>query len=237
EAQCRTDEKLGQLVEAQCRTDEKLGQLVEAQCRTDEKLGQLVEAQCRTDEKLGQLVEAQCRTDEKLGQLVEAQCRTDEKLGQLAEAQKRTEEEIRTLAGNLNETRKELGGLSRSVGYSLENEAYRILPNVLKERYGIEIKEKLIRTEIRNQEINILGRAVKNGKDILVVGEAKLRLDRVGYLNRENLFDELEKKVEAAREEFGIDEVIRVIITHYAGKAVLQEAERKGVFVIQSFDW
>ena len=56
-----------------------------------------------------------------------------------------TEKEIRLLAKGLKETRGELGGLSRTVSYGFENDAYRMLPAFLKKNYGIAIKEKLKR--------------------------------------------------------------------------------------------
>jgi len=74
---------------------------------------------------------------------------------ELAEAQKRTEEEIAKLSRGLQITREQLGGLSRSVGYALENEAYRHLPSILKKYYNIETIERLIRTYINNSYSNI----------------------------------------------------------------------------------
>ena len=169
--------------------------------------------------------------------LADAQKRTEQKVEELADAQKRTEEEVRSLAIGLKETRGDLGGLSRSFGYALENEAYRMLPKVMKEKYGIEIQEKLIRTEIGDKEINILGRASKNGSEIIIVGESKSRLDHRKSKNRKSIFDELDEKVDAVRKEYGNIEIAQVIITHFASKVILQEAEKKGVFIIQSFDW
>ncbi len=55
---------------------------------------------------------------------------------ELAEAQKRTEKEIAKLARGLQRVRKEVGGLSRTVAYALENEAYRHLPVFLKETFA-----------------------------------------------------------------------------------------------------
>ncbi len=89
----------------------------------------------------------------------------------LTEVQKRTEielqktqVEVQKLTKGLKETNQNLGGLARSMGYGLENEVYRMLPTLLKNSYGIELKERLIKTEIGGQEINILGRAARNKK-------------------------------------------------------------------------
>jgi predicted nucleic acid-binding Zn-ribbon protein len=83
-------------------------------------VAELGEAQKRTEERLEELAEAQKRTEETLAGLVEAQKRTEKNVADLAKA-------IQLLTRELRETRRELGGLSRSVSYALENEAYRFL--------------------------------------------------------------------------------------------------------------
>jgi len=163
---------------------------------------------------------------------------------ELAEAQRRTEitvaelaEDIRILVRGLGETRSEVGGLSRSVSYALENEAYRGLPKVLKRSYGIELKDRLIRAEIGGKEINIFGRAKRDGRDVLVVGEAKLRLDERRKKGERDVFEELEEKGRAVRWEYGETEIVSVLITHYATKGFMREAKERNIIVIQSFEW
>jgi hypothetical protein len=163
-------------------------------------------------------------------ELANAQKRTDIKMGELADAQKRTEISVGTLAKGLDATRTELGGLSRSIGYSLENEAYRQLPGYLKERYGIEITEKMIRLELEGEEINIFARGKKNTKDIFIVGEAELRLSSVGKLKQ------LEKKVSLVKKRYS-GESIPLLITHFARSPVLDRAKEMGIIVVQSFEW
>lgn len=153
------------------------------------------------------------------------------KVGELAEAQKRTEEEIRKLAIGLNNLRGEVGGLARSFGYAFENEAYRMLPKALKEKYGIELTEKLIRIEIGDTEINIVGFGRRDGTEIVVIGEVKTRLERM------EVFDELEDKVKVVREEYTGKEIVKVLVTHFATKRILKVAEDSGVIVVQSFEW
>ena len=156
----------------------------------------------------------------------------------LVEAQGRTEEEIKVLVKGMNETRGELGGLSRSVSYGFENEAYRMLPPFLEKTYGIQITEKLIRAEIGGKEINILGKARKNGQAAIVVGETKLRLeDRKKKGRKKDIFEELEDKVEAVRHEYRKQEIVRILVAHYATKRFLKKAKDRGVLVIQSFEW
>ena len=163
-------------------------------------------------------------------ELAEAQRRTEIKVAELAE-------DIRILVRGLGETRSEVGGLSRSVSYALENEAYRGLPKVLKRSYGIELKDRLIRAEIGGKEINIFGRAKRDGRDVLVVGEAKLRLDERRKKGERDVFEELEEKGRAVREEYGEEEIVSVLITHYATKGFMREAKERNIIVIQSFEW
>ncbi|HOF13311.1 MAG TPA: hypothetical protein PLN01_03205, partial [Spirochaetota bacterium] len=94
-----------------------------------------------------ELTQAQKKTEQRVAELAEAQ-------KELADAQKRTEIEVKSLVAGLHDTRVELGGLSRSFSYAFENEAYRHLPAVLKEKYGYTIKERIVRAEIGGKEIN-----------------------------------------------------------------------------------
>lgn len=164
-------------------------------------------------------------------ELAEAQKRTEIRVEELAEAQRRTEEEIRKLAIGLNNLRGEVGGIARSFGYAFENEAYRMLPKALKEKYGIEMTERLIRTEIGDHEINLLGFGRRDGIEVVIIGEVKTRLERM------EVFDELEEKVRVAKEEYRDKEIVKVLATHFATKNILKAAKEIGVIVVQSFEW
>ena len=94
----------------------------------------------------------------KVGELADAQKRTEQRVEELAEVQKRSELEIQKLAQGLDENNRNFGGLSRSMGYAFENEAFRLLPNFLRTRYGIDAKEKIVRGEIGGKEINLFAR-------------------------------------------------------------------------------
>ena len=244
EAQRRTEERLNRLeatvqklAEAQRRTEERLNQLAEAQRRTEERVNQLAEAQRRTEERLNrleatvqELAEAQKRTEERLNQLAEAQRRTEERVNQLAEAQRRTEEEIRKLARGQRRLREQVGGLSRSVAYALENEAYRNLPSFLKERYGIEVLDRLVRFELRGEEINLFAKAKRDGREVLLVGEAVLRLDDRSKLRK------IKRKVDLVADEYKA-EVLAIVVTHFATSKLREEAQKAGFLVVQSFEW
>lgn len=189
---------------------------------------ELAEAQKETQKEVGRL-------DRSMQELADAQKRTEIKVEELAVAQKRTEEEMCNLAIGLNRTREDLGGLSRSFSYAFENEAYRMLHKILKERYAIEVKDKVIRAEVGGKEINFFGKAEREGREIYIVGEAKVRLDDVK--KRGDIFKEIEDKVRAVREEYGDVEVASLLVTHFATKGFLKKAEEKGIMVVQSFEW
>ena len=245
EAQKRTELRVEELAEAQKRTEGRLEELTIRVDRLTISVDQLAEAQKRTEDRLEQLTirveelaAAQKKTEERLEELTirvdQLTIRVDQltiRVDQLAEAQRKTEEEIRKLAIGLNNLRGDVGGLARSFGYAFENEAYRMLPKALKEKYGIDIKEKLIRTQIGEHEINILGFGHRNGTEVVIVGEVKTRLERM------EVFDELEEKVKVTKDEYKEKEIVKVLVTHFATKNILKAAQDMGIIVIQSFEW
>lgn len=190
----------------------------------------LTEAQKKTEQRVNELAEAQRKTEDRL-------VRLESIIERLATAQERTELEIAKLAKGLNEARRDIGGLSRTMSYAFENKAFRMLPGFLKEKYNIEIIEKFIREEILGHEINIFARARKNGNEVYIVGESKLRLDEKKEEGIDEVLEELEDKVQAVKKEFGDIEVVRLLITHYATKGFLREASKRGIIVVQSFEW
>jgi len=166
----------------------------------------------------------------KVGELAEAQKRTELKVEELAEAQKRTELEIRTLVKVVDKTNTDVGGLSRSVGYALENEAYRALPGYLK-NFGVELTEKFIRTVIDGEEINILGKGNRDGQEIIIVGETELKLTSVGKLKK------FERKVNTIRKKYPTKEIFKIFVTHFARPEIIEKAREKGITIVQSFEW
>ncbi len=47
----------------------------------------------------------------------------------------------------------------------------------------------------------------------------------------------MQKKVDAVKEEFGDVEVVKLLITHFATKGFLKEAEKRKILIVQSFEW
>ena len=172
-------------------------------------------------------------------ELAQAQTRTETRMDELAQAQTRTEVELRRLTQQVSGLAQEMGGLSRSASYSLENEAYRLLPAYLESKYGILLDERLVRTDIRGEEVNIFGLGRRDGKPIAVVGETKLQFDRRRG-NRDALaiaLEQLERKVAAVQAEYPDREMVRLLVTHYVRPSVRRAAEERNVILVQSFEW
>ena len=133
---------------------------------------------------MGELAEAQKRTEQRLGALTEAQQRTEQRLEELAEAQKRTEQRVETLTEALKQLTLrvadlsvQVGGISNTIGYSLEDRSYPILKKVIQRDFGVDV-ERLFRKNIvysrdRFDEINIYGEVMGDGEKVYVVGECK----------------------------------------------------------------
>ncbi len=138
-----------------------------------EIVGELAEAQKRTEERISRL-------EKVVEELAEAQKRTEERVEELSQAQRKTELEIQKLTGELALVKERLEGLSNSVGYSLENMAYKALPPLLKKDLSLELTTPLIRKYLtlpkgKLFQANIYGLGRRDGKDVIILGECKVR--------------------------------------------------------------
>ena len=237
EAQKRTEQRVNELAQAQKKSEQRLTRLeeaverlAEAQKKTEQRLTRLEEAVERLAEAQRKSEERITRLEEAVERLTEAQKKTEQRLNELAEAQKKTEEVVKRLALSIERTNQQVGGLSRSIAYALENEAYRNLPQILKSLYGIEIIDRFIRTYIGDEEINIFAKAKKDGQDVCIVGEAVLKLDDKTKVK--SVLD----KANIVKQEVGGD-VIPILVTHFARPNILERAKKAGIIVIQSFEW
>ncbi|WPL15367.1 hypothetical protein Thiowin_00263 [Thiorhodovibrio winogradskyi] len=237
ENQKKTDQALDRLTEAQNRTEQSLQ---EFQHKTDAALDRLTEAQNRTEQSLQEFQRktdaALDRHEQALDRLTAAQDRTEQALDRLTAAQDRGEQsmqEIRETLGILvrhdESSRSQIGGLSRSLAYSLENEAYRELPRFLA-THGIQVKDRIIRGTIDGREINLLAPAVRDGEDVIVVGESVVRLDD------NSKFGQLERHLQLAERHYKLP-AIPVLVTHFAEPPQLKAAADQGIMVVQSFEW
>ncbi len=209
-----------ELAEAQKRTEQRVEELARAQA-------ELAEAQKRTEQRVEELAEAQKRTEQRVEELARAQA-------ELAEAQVETQRQIQELVRQMGDVRREVGGLGRSMSYALENEAYRMLPAFLAEKHGIQVIERFVRTYIGDEEINLFGRGRRDGKEVLIVGEVKVRLEEG---RREDALEQLEEKARVVQEAYPGEELVLLLVTHHAHPSILQRARERGILVIQSFEW
>ncbi|MEM3428013.1 MAG: hypothetical protein QW212_07030, partial [Nitrososphaerales archaeon] len=175
-------------------------------------------------------------------ELAQAQKRTEQRVEELAKAQAETQREIRTLVREMRESRSEFGNFQRTMSYAFENEAYRMLPSLLKEKYGIHVYEKFVRADIKGKEINFLARGRTDGKEVLIVGEGKLKLDdRLERMKikrkQKDVFTELDEKVDIVKEEYKTDQIVKLLVTHFATKGFIEMANERGVIVVQSYEW
>lgn len=183
-----------------------------------------------TKTEFGELKEIVRDLSHAVRNLTTAQARTEQRLETLAEAQTRTEQEIAKLSHGLNATRSQLGGLSKSVSYALENEAFRKLPAYLKTHHQLEITERFVRQFIGGEEINLFAKATRLGEEVLIVGETVLKLDD------RSKFRKLENHIKGVQQVFS-QPIVPLLITHLVHPAVLDLARARGIVVVQSFEW
>ena len=227
EAQKRTEERL-------TRLEEVVEKLAEAQRKTEERLNELAEAQKKTEERVLRLEEAVERLAEAQRKTEERVLRLEKAVKRLTEAQMRTEEEIRELTIGLKETREMVAGLSDTVGYGLEDRAMKYLPELLKNRFNINLKTPLIRKYVtyngEEEELNIYGKGEKNGREIDIIGEAKSRPSKKDI-------DKFLKKINRLEKMEIISESKFLLIVGYTIKPEVELYARKNnIEVIWSYE-
>ena len=186
-----------------------------------------------------ELAEAQKRTETRIEELTEAQKRTETRIEELTEAQKRTENslekltaEVRSLTRSHKDLQKQVGGISHTIGYTLEDRSYHALPGLLKRDFGIEVKELkrrfLIYPDGGEDELNVYGEGLRSDRKVYIVGEGKAQLGRRDV----DAFIRLLKRVRA----FLGDEVVPVMVTYMAHPKVESYAAEKGLKVYLSYE-
>lgn len=104
----------------------------------------------------------------------------------------------------------------------------------MKEKFGIEVKEKFLRKYFKlpdgmDVEINILGKGVKEGEEITIAGEAK------GILEGRDV-DHFLKALQRLKDVIG-ERVFMVFITHSARPSVERYALDHQIHVIYTYEW
>ncbi len=173
-------------------------------------------------DKMLELAEAQKRTELRVEELAEAQKRTELRVEELAEAQKRTEETLGEVVKKQDRMAKELGGLSNSFGYFLEDEAIASLPDILKKKKGIDIqvmdRRYIVYADGKDDEINVYGEGLENGKKVYVIGESKSQFGKKDADRFQKLIQRVSGHVRA--------KIYPLIITHSAHPTVEAYAKK-----------
>ena len=220
---------------AQARTEERLEhvevaieKLVVAQARAEERLEHVEARMDRVEAAIEKLAAAQARTEKRVDSL-------EATLEKLAAAQVQTERTLNDLIDAHRETRRQLGGLSMTVGYTLENAAYRALPELLKADYGIEVQGQIIRTYLtdnrgRSLEVNIYGKGRENGREVVIIGESKSQLS-ANHIERF-----INRRLKPLRPQF--EHVLPVLVTHMiSSEPVAAYAKEHGIALYYSYQF
>ena len=175
-----------------------------------------------------ELAQAQKKTEERLG-------RVEAAVEELAQAQKRTEEELCSLVREHAKTREMVAGLSDTVGYGLENQAYKALRRLLERDFDLKIKDRLARRYIvykdgKEDEVNVYGWGMKDGKKILILGESEVKLSR-------KKLTRFLKRADRIKHYEGAKECLLLAITHMTHPKIEEYASQKGIKVYYSYEF
>ena len=223
------------LAEAQQRTELRVERLAVAQEKTEQRLDRLAAAQEKTEQRLDRLAAAQEKTEQRLDRLAAAQEKTEQRLDRLAAAQENTERALQDLIREHKETRRQLGGLSMTVGYRLEDEAFKALPNLLRRDYNLIIEGPLKRQYVTDNtgkhiEVNIFGQGRRNEKQVTILGEGK------SQLSKHDVDDFLRKRLKRFAGVF--EALFPVLVTYMISEPDVEEYARgQGIALYYSYDF
>lgn len=104
----------------------------------------------------------------------------------------------------------------------------------LEEEFGIKVKERLVRKIIKTykgeiMEINIIGKAEKDGKEIYIVGEAKANLSIRHIVD---FVDRLKDIKETLKEE-----VFPILVTYMTDLETEEYAKSKNIRLYYSYEF
>ena len=122
-----------------------------------------------------------------------------------------------------------------TVGYTLENEAYKALPGLLAEDHGILVQGRLKRGYIkdakgRDLEVNILGEGLQNQQWVNIIGEGKSQLS-IPEVDRF-----IHKRLQPLQAVF--PQVFTVLVTHMVSSPDVEDyAKQRGIAVYYSYDF
>ena len=121
------------------------------------------------------------------------------------------------------------------MGYRLEDEAFKALPQLLKRDYGIAIEGVLRRRYVednrgRMMEVNIIGNGKRNGKRITIIGEGK------SQLSKRDVDRFIKRKI--SRLEGVFKDIFPVLVTYMISQPDVEEyTKKKGIALYYSYEF
>ncbi len=228
-----------ELAVTQQRTEIKVEELVVTQQRTEIKVEELATAQQRTEIRVEELAVAQQRTEIKVKELAVNMSHMTQSMDKMSQSMDKMSQDMSNMSQSISGVRSEVGGLSRTMSYALENEAFRVLPAYLEKNFDIIVESRFVRTEIGGEELNFYAHGEQNGRSVCIIGESKLKIDERRHSGKEfgRIMSQLDRKAAVVQQDQPDCGIVRMLVTHYVRPSARQLLEDEGILVVQSFDW
>ncbi|MCX7993235.1 MAG: hypothetical protein N2651_06155 [Fimbriimonadales bacterium] len=224
------------------RIDQLREEMRESDRRIEAKLDQLVEVVSENTRAIVELRAVVERHDEQIAANTRAIAENAHAITELRKAIEKHDEQIVRLVAvaekhdrRLTNIERIQGGMAMTLGYTLENAAYKALPALLERDYGIRVEGQLTRDYVvgvngEECEVNILGKGFRNGEPVTIVGESKIQLS-VQEIDR---FIRRKLKPIASR----VVNPFPVLVAHMVSSTkVIPHAKEKGIAVYLSYEF
>ena len=234
-AQTVTREEFNELKEIVREQGENLKILTQRVDQLTEDVRILTQRVDQLTQRVDQLTQRVDQLTQRVDQLTQRVDQLTQRVDQLTEDVRKLTGEMKKMKDDLKEVKRQVGGLSITVGYTLENEAYRHLPKLLLRDYDLELLEPLVRTFVRDQknrpiEVNIFGKGRRNGTEVVILGEAKAQL------SKKDVDRFLRRKVKPLEAIF--PEKFLVLVTHMVSAPEVEEyARQKDIALYYSYQF
>ena len=172
---------------------------------------------------VGELAEAQKRTEIRVEELAEAQRRTEDKLERLEEVVGVLGREVKGLAG-------QVGALSENIGFGLEDIAHVVLPGYLERHYGIkmgEFERRFFEVDGKRVEINLYGEGEREGRPVVILGEAKSRIYR-------RQVEKFKRDLSKVTSQIARD-IVKVMFGYWIHPTATEAADTEGILLVASY--
>jgi hypothetical protein len=159
------------LTEAQKKLTESLNTLTQRVDSLEQSHIKLTESLNTLTQRVDSLEQSHIKLTESLNTLTQ-------RVDSLEQSHIKLTESLNTLTQRVDSLAKEVGSLSSTIGFGLEDIAKVVVPGWLYRHEGIEVEleRKIIYVDGEEIDLNLYGEGVKNGKKIVVIGEAKHRI-------------------------------------------------------------